>query len=124
MSAENELKWMTKRYSWRYIPFRYQAMVATIVSAFLYYNLFEILFSNNESSGVACGTLLRPILTTESGSDPVGWFWNSSPFSLDVVARCPRTLNSLWWELLASFVALAICGLVMRRAIKRENANG
>ena len=87
MSTEEELKWMTKKYSWRYIPFRYQAMVAIIVSAFLYYNLFE-------------------------------WFLNFIESFLNLSRTQER-----WLEFFGSFAALAICGLVMRRAIKRDDAN-
>ena len=121
MSAENELKWTTERYSWRYIPFRYQAMVATIVSAFLYYNLFGLLFEMQSTGSNNSGTLLRPIMEDDS----VGWFWNGgiSLFSLNEDLRSPRQMQAAWWEFFATFVALAICGLVMRRAIKRENAN-
>jgi len=44
MSTEEELKWMSKRYTWRFVPFIYQATVAIIVSDLLYYNLFGLLF--------------------------------------------------------------------------------
>ena len=125
MSTEEELKWMTKRYSWRYIPFRYQAMVATIVSAFLYYNLFELLFNPvNSSSGGSCGTMLRPVMDAEEPST-LGWFWDVgfSLFNRDRDLHCSRTMQAMGWEFIATFAALAICGLVMRRAIKRENAS-
>ena len=123
MSVENELKWTTERYSWRYIPFRYQAMVATIVSAFLYYNLFELLFNPVHSGPGACGTMLRPVMDNEEGT--LGWFWDVgfSLFSMNDSFKCPRTMQAMGWEFFATFVALAICGLVMRRAIKRENAS-
>ena len=123
MSAENELKWMTERYSWRYIPFRYQAMVATIVSAFLYYNLFELLFNPVQSGTGACGTLFRPVMDNEDST--LGWFWDVgfSLFSMNDSLKCPRTMQAMGWEFFATFAALAICGLVMRRAIKRENAS-
>ena len=119
-SAENELKSVTKRYSWQYTPSRYQAMVATIVSAFLYFNLFGLLFEMQSTGSINCGTLLRPIMEDDS----VGWIWNSrsSFFSLNEDLRCPRQMQAAWWEFIATFAALAICGLVMRRAIKRENA--
>jgi hypothetical protein len=118
MSTEEELKWMTKRYSWRYIPFRYQAMVATVVSGFLYFNIFTAIFRSENGAGGACGSLLRPV--TEDGD--VNWF------SFDLFARndelnCSRYMQVRAWELVASFAALAICGLVMRRAIKREAAS-
>lgn len=77
VSVEEELKWMTKRYSWRYIPFRYQAMVATIVSAFLYYNIFELFFNVVNGSTRACGTLLRPVIDGEGDSSYLGWLWDS-----------------------------------------------
>ena len=118
MSTEEELKWMTKRYSWRYIPFRYQALVATIVSAFLYFNLFQILFQPTSSgSSGACGSLLRPVFDDEITPS---WFWNAGPFAVNEDLGCPRHIYGLWWQLIATFAALAICGLVMRRAIKRE----
>jgi hypothetical protein len=115
MSTEEELKWMTKRYSWRYIPFRYQAMVATVVSGFLYFKIFTAIFRSENGAGGACGSLLRPV--TEDGD--VNWF------SFDLFARndelnCSRYMQVRAWELVASFAALAICGLVMRRAIRRE----
>jgi hypothetical protein len=49
-------------------------------------------------------------------------------FSFDLFARnddlnCSRYMQVRAWELVASFAALAICGLVMRRAIKREAAS-
>jgi hypothetical protein len=119
MSTEEELKWMTKRFSWRYIPFRYQAMVATIVSALLYFNLFQIFFEPTSGGAYACGTLLRPVM---DGTTTPSWIWKSTPFSVDSNLNCPRGNYLLWWQALATFGALAICGLVMRRAIKREDA--
>ena len=120
MSIEKEMKWMTKKYSWRYIPLRYQAMVAIIVSAFLYYNIFELFFNPTIGSN-ACGTLLRPIL--EEGDSKLGWFWDSgiTLFTMNESLQCPRTMQVLWWEFYGSFAALAICGLVLRRAIKRQD---
>ena len=122
MSTEEELKWMTKKYSWRYIPFRYQAMVATILSAFLYYNVFELFFNPINSASGACVTLLRPVFD-DSGT--VGWIWDSgiTLFTINDTLNCPRALQGMWWEFYGSFAALAICGLVMRRAIKREDAD-
>ena len=132
MSSEEEHKWITKRYSWDggmryswrgYIPLRYQAMVATIVSALLYYNLFGLLFEMQSTGSDNCGTLLRPIMEdTLYEEGPVGWF-GFSLFSLNEDLRCPRQMQAAWWEFIATFAALAICGLVMRRAIKRENAS-
>lgn len=121
MSTEEELKWMTKRYSWRYIPFRYQAIVATIVSGFLYYNLFELFFNPVNSGPGACGTLLRPVL--DNGS--IGWIWDTglSFFQLNADLNCARTIQGMWWEFFGTFAALAICGVVLRRAIKREDAS-
>ena len=125
MSTEEELKWMTKKYSWRYIPFRYQAMVATIVSAFLYYNVFELFFNPINSSSGACGTLLRPVLDDEDSNNKLGWIWDSgiSLFTFNDNLNCPRAMQGMWWEFFGSFAALAVCGLVMRRAIKREDAD-
>jgi hypothetical protein len=94
-------------------------MVATFVSAFLYYNLFELFFNPVNSGPGACGTLLRPVLNDDDSS--VGWIWDSSVslFQLDVNLNCARTMQGMWWEFFGSFAALAICGLVMRRAIRR-----
>ena len=117
MSTEEELKWMPKRYSWRYIPFRYQAMVATIVSALLYFNAFGIIFSDRANGD--CGTYLRPRLNGEG--NPRGWITNSLS---GTETHCSSGyFNGLFWEFLFTFAALAVCGLVMRRAIKREVAN-
>jgi hypothetical protein len=117
MSTEEELKWMTKRYSWRYIPFRYQAMVATIVSALLYFNAFGIIFSDRSTGD--CGTFLRPRLIGDE--NPRGWITNS--ISGTDTYCSSGYFNGLFWEFLFSFAAIAICGLVMRRAIKRESAS-
>jgi hypothetical protein len=64
---------------------------------------------------------MRPILE----NDDMGSLFSSgiSFFTLNEVFRCPRTIQGLWWELVGSFIGLAICGLVMRRAIKREDAS-
>lgn len=109
----NEVKWFGKLGSWKYVPNRYQAFVASIVSAFLYLNVFHILFTPTDAGNYACGSLLRPILDSDSNDDPVGWIWNISD------ARCPRTMDGLFFEFFASFVALAVCGVVLRRSIKR-----
>ena len=116
MSQDEELKWMTKRYSWKYIPDRYQAMVATIVSALLYYNVFTVLFRSENGAGGACGSLVRPV--TDDGD--VKWF-TFSIFSRDDNLNCSRFMQVRWWEFFATFGAIAICGLVLRRAIKRES---
>jgi hypothetical protein len=117
MSTEEELKWMTKRYSWRYIPFRYQAMVATIVSALLYFNIFNLLFVQQ---GDNCGTFVRPQLDLDN--KPRGWIWDTfsrGDYGSDV--NCSDGFfTGLLWSVFFSFVGLAICGLVMRRAIRRE----
>jgi hypothetical protein len=51
----------------------------------------------------------------------VGWIWDSgvSLFQLNEDLVCPRAMQGMWWEFFGSFAALAICGLVMRRAIRR-----
>jgi hypothetical protein len=122
MSTEEELKWMTKRYSWRYIPFRYQAMVATITAGFLYFNAFEILFSPTQDGG-ACGSIFRPALDDSSSTTLGGIFDSlSGMFTFNEDLVCKRHIQGQWWELFATFAALAICGLVMRRAIKRDEA--
>jgi hypothetical protein len=96
-------------------------MVATIVSALLYFNLFGLLFEMQTTGSSNAGTLLRPIMEDDS----VGWFWDSgiSLFTLNEDLRSPRQMQSAWWELFGTFAALANCGLVMRRAIKREDAS-
>jgi hypothetical protein len=114
---EDELKWMTKRFSWRYIPHRYQALSATIVSAMLYFNLWSLFFEMQITGSTNAGTLLRPIMEDDS----VGWFWDSGVnlFTLNESLRSPRQMQIAWWEFLGTCLGLAICGLVMRRAIKR-----
>lgn len=119
MSQNDELKWMTDRYSWRYIPFRFQALVASITAALLYFEGFKILFAPADSAGQACGSLVRPILSGEDPEDPVGWFWNI--LGNVEASRCPRTMTGLYWEFFFVAGGLAICGLVLRRAIKRES---
>jgi hypothetical protein len=116
VTTEEELKWMTKRYSWRYIPSRYQALVATIVSALLYFNAFGIIFSDRSTGD--CGTFLRPRL--EGDGNPRGWITNSLSGS-DTYCS-PGYFNGLFWEFLFTFAGIALCGLVMRRAIKRDEA--
>lgn len=120
MTQEGELKWMTKRYALKYIPDRFQALVASITAAFLYFNIFQLMFSPKLDDG-NCGSLLRPALDGEDATT-IGWIWNGgfSIFRLNEDLFCPRTQQSMWWEFIGSFVALAVCGLVLRRAIKRE----
>jgi hypothetical protein len=119
MSIEEELKWMTTRYSWRYIPVRYQAMVATIVSALLYFNVFNMLFVEQ---GDRCGTFVRPQL--EGYENPRGWIWDTfARGDYDSAVNCSDGFyTGLLWSALFSFAGIAICGAVMRRAIKREGA--
>jgi hypothetical protein len=113
---EDEVKWFGKLGSWKYVPNRYQAFVASIVSALLYYNMFGILFSPEPLSNGACGTLLRPVFEDEL--TPL-WIWDTGPWSVDQSLGCPRYIWGLWSEFIASFLALAICGIVLRRSIKR-----
>jgi hypothetical protein len=113
---EDELKWMSPRKTWKYIPNRYQALTAQVVAAFLFYNVFEILFEPTNSASGACGTMLRPVL---DGQNTPGWLWNAGPFGVNMDLGCPRYIYGIWWEFFGSFIGLAICGLVLRRAIKR-----
>ena len=115
---EDELKWLTPRKMWRYIPNRYQALVAQIVAAFLVFNLFQLLFEPVYGNQI-CGTLLRPVLDDQLTP---GWFWNAGPFRVNRSIGCPRQTYLLWREFFASFIGLAVCGLVLRRAIKRMSA--
>ena len=112
---EDELKWMTPRKTWKYIPNRYQSLTAQITAALLYFNLFRVLFTPSDAGSYACGSLTRPIL--ESGDGSVGWFWNI--FGDFEQARCPRTMTGLYSEFFFTVLGLALCGLVLRRAIKR-----
>jgi hypothetical protein len=114
---EDELKWMTRRFTWIYIPHRYQALSATIVSALLYFNLWSLFFEMQLTGSTNAGTLLRPIMEDDS----IGWFWDSgvSLFTMNESLRSPRQMQIAWWEFLGTFLGLAICGLVLRRAIKR-----
>ena len=112
---EDELKWMSPRKTWKYIPNRYQALVAQIVAAFLFYNIFEILFQTTRGSNGSCGTLLRP---ADDGGNLL-WFWNAKTWNIDWGIMCPFDSYLLWWELAASIIGLAICGFVLRKAIKR-----
>ena len=117
MSQDEELKWMTKRYSWKYIPDRYQAMVATIVSALLYFNIFNLLFVQQADN---CGTFFRPQL--DLADKPRGWIWDTLSRGSDGsdVNCSDGFFTGLLWSVIFSFIGLAICGLVLRRAIKRE----
>jgi len=94
MSTEEELKWMTKRYSWRFIPSRYQAVVAQIFAAFVYFEVYQLARDFRKVSGPFC-----------------------NPDS----SYCKYSFSDYVIEIVACMIALAICGLVMRRAIKREN---
>lgn len=119
MSTEEELKWTTKRYTWRYIPFRYQALVAAIVSALLYFNVFNVLFVQQESN---CGSFVRPQL--DQDDKPRGWFWNIGSEDFPTIVNCTDGYyDGLFWSALFSFVGIAICGLVMRRAIGRDDGS-
>jgi hypothetical protein len=115
---EDELKWMTPRKSWKYIPNRHQVLVTQFVAALLIFNIFEILFQPTGGSGFsgACGTLLRPVVDDQNTP---GWLWNSGPWSVNMSLGCPRHIYQLWHEFFASFVGLAVCGVVLRNAIKR-----
>lgn len=93
MSNDEELKWMTKRYSWRYIPHRYQAMVATIFSAFVYFDAFKLVADFRKVSGLIC-----------------------EPDS----SYCKYSFSDYITQLVACAAGLAIAGFVLRRAIKRE----
>ncbi len=131
MSDNTETKWMNRRGTWKYIPDRYQATVATIVSAFLYFNLFETLFGREQGRDGNCGSFFRPTLS-ESAQYADGWFWHSFQDAFSNYAEsfedgsiqtlCSGTWGTAWWEALATAGALAICGVVLRRAITREDA--
>ena len=95
MSTEEELKWMTKKYSWRYIPLRYQAMVATIFSALVYFEAFKLAADLKKVSGLLCDSE------------------NS---------YCKYKLSDYITQLVACAIGLVIAGMVMRRAIKREDS--
>ena len=110
---QDELDWMSPRKTVKYIPKRYQALVAQIVAAFLFINVFHILFTPRTDGG-ACGTLIRPV--GEEGE--ILWF-QAGLFSVNDALNCPRSMHLLWWEFFASFIGLAICGFVLRNAIKR-----
>ncbi len=113
---EDELKWMTPRKTWKYIPNRYQVLTAQIVAALLFFNIFQILFKPVTTGSGACGTLLRPVIDDQ---DTPSWLWNAGPFGVNMEAGCPRHAYLSWWEFFASFIGLAICGMVLRKAIKR-----
>jgi hypothetical protein len=113
---EDELKWMTPRKTWKYIPNRYQVLTAQIVAALLFFNIFQILFKPVTTGSGACGTLLRPVIDDQ---DTPSWLWNAGPFGVNMEAGCPRYTYLSWWEFFASFAGLAICGMVLRKAIKR-----
>lgn len=148
MSDNEELKWLTKRFAWRYIPFRFQPLVASIVAGLLIFNIFGVYFSPTDSGLRECGSLFRPVVTRsfsdseiarrtvddifagtntaeETPSSVVGLPWDSlsAIFTLDDKNNCPKTMQVLWWEAFASFGGLALCGVVLRRAIKREQGS-
>ena len=116
LSTEEEVKWLSKRYTWKYIPNRYQALVACIVSGFLYFNIFNVLFSDRSTGD--CGSFFRPKLDEEPYA--LGWIWDT--IGSNNVKCSDAYYGGLLWEFYLTFAALAICGLVLRRAIKRENA--
>jgi len=118
VQVEDELKWTTPRKMWKYIPNRYQALVAQIVAALLLFNLFQLLFEPVYGQQI-CGTLLRPVLVSQLTP---GWFWNTGPLRVNQSIGCPRQMYLLWWEFFASVIGLALCGLVLRQAIKRMPA--
>ena len=93
-------------------------MVATIVSALLYFNIFNLLFMEQ---GDDCGSYVRPQLDRYGGTH--GWIWHTLSADEGSYVHCSAAFfNGIQDSVLFSFVGLAICGLVMRRAIKREDA--
>jgi len=128
MTSDKETKWTGRFGSWKYIPDRFQALVACITAGFLYFNVFEKLFGFR-SGDSSCGSFFRPILT-ESDDYDTGWFWHSFRDAIanyadafdagSLLTRCPGAWKGMWWELIPSFAALAVCGFVLRRSIKRD----
>ena len=116
MSNRAENNWLGRRGGIRYVPPRYQAQVASIVAALLFYNIFRVLMEPTNDSG-ACGSLFRPVI---KGDSTPGWIWNSSPFHVNASLNCPQFTYGLWWNLFGSFIGLAICGIYLRQAIGRE----
>jgi len=131
--SANELDWMGRRGMLRYIPFRYQALVAQIVAGLLCFHIFQTLTVPESAGKEFCGSLVRPVINWEDGSfvsqglgtlrswkvdviQKVGWFWNIGS------AYCPDYISVRLNGMFLSFIALAICGIIMRRAIKREEA--
>ena len=109
---EDELKWMTPRKTWKYVPNRYQALVAQIVVALLYFNLFSTVFK--DATHGECGSLMRPRMN--EGGSPRGWIFNI----YDVDSFCSNGFySSLIWEFIFTSLAIAVCGFVLRKAIKR-----
>jgi hypothetical protein len=123
MSAEDESKWISKRYTLRYIPHRYQATVACIVSAFLYFRLLSILFEPYTGNSGACGSLIRPTFDGNENTN-VGWIWDAGMtlFEPNSDLWCQKHYLGLWWNVIGVFIGLGICGFVLRRAMKREDA--
>lgn len=129
MGTASKTKWIGRFGSWKYIPDRFQALVACIAAGLLYVNVFEKLFGYRTGRDGSCGSFVRPVLV-ESENFDTGWFWHSFR---DAVANyadasdansletfCPGAWKGLWWELIFSFAALAICGFTLRRSVKRE----
>ena len=46
---------------------------------------------------------------------PINWFWGDRKCS-------DAYFGGLFWEFMVTFAGIALCGLVLRRAIKREDA--
>jgi hypothetical protein len=116
MESGNEMQAKTKSSGW--IPARYRALVASITLGLLYFELFRILFAPTDAGNYACGSLVRPILSQDDPEDPVAWFWNIIG-DLDKT-RCPRTITGLYWEFLFVAAGILIAGLVLRRAVRRQ----
>lgn len=101
--------WFSKRGWIQYVPPRYQALVAQITAALLYFNILKTVFGVQDFNVGSCGSLFRPVVEDRDWGRP-GWFWNIGS------AQCDRMMSGRLWELLFTFVGLAICGVVLRRA--------
>jgi len=110
---EDELKWMTPRKTWKYIPNRYQALVAQIVAALLYFNLFNVVFM--DSSTGECGSLMRPRM--DGDGNPRGWIFSSIGGGDTYCSQ--GFFSGLIWQFIFTSLAIAICGVFLRNAIKR-----
>ena len=129
MNSTSETKWTGRFGSWKYIPDRFQSLVACIAAGLLYFNIFEKLFGYRTSRDGSCGSFVRPVLV-ESENFDTGWIWHSfrdavanyaeAFYAESFLTFCPGAWKGMWWELIFSFAALAICGFVLRRSIKRE----